>query len=79
MSRGADEIDVVMNMPAMLSGEFSYVRNELARVVRAVRMKSVNSGRGLSARQGHHRDLLPHQQDEAARLPHRASRRAPTS
>ena len=37
-----------MNTPAMLSGEFSYVRNELTRVVRAVRMKSVNSGRGLT-------------------------------
>ena len=48
VSQGADEIDVVMNTPAMLSGEFSYVRNELTRVVRAVRMKSVNSGRGLT-------------------------------
>jgi len=48
VSQGADEIDVVMNTQAMLSGEFSYVRNELTRVVRAVRMKSVNSGRGLT-------------------------------
>ena len=48
VGQGADEIDVVMNTPAMLSGDFSYVRNELTRVVRAVRMKSVNSGRGLT-------------------------------
>ena len=48
VGQGADEIDVVMNTQAMLSGEFSYVRNELTRVVRAVRMKSVNSGRGLT-------------------------------
>jgi deoxyribose-phosphate aldolase len=46
VSQGADEIDVVMNMPAMLSGEFGYVRDELSSIVRHVRMKSVNSGRG---------------------------------
>jgi deoxyribose-phosphate aldolase len=44
--QGAAEVDIVMNMPAMLSGEFSYVRDELAAVVRAVRMRSVNSGSG---------------------------------
>ncbi len=43
---GADEIDVVINVQAMLSGEFSLVRDELASVVRAVRMRAVNSGRG---------------------------------
>jgi len=48
VGQGADEIDVVMNTPAMISGDFTYVRNELTRVVRAVRMKSVNSGRGLT-------------------------------
>jgi deoxyribose-phosphate aldolase len=48
VTQGADELDVVMNMPAMLSGEFVYVRDELTSVVRAVRMKSVNSGRGLT-------------------------------
>jgi deoxyribose-phosphate aldolase len=44
---GADEIDVVMNIPAMLSGDFRYVRDELRSVVRTVRMTSVNTGRGL--------------------------------
>ncbi len=44
---GADELDVVMNIPAMLSGDFRYVRDELSSLVRAVRMKSVNAGRGL--------------------------------
>ena len=44
---GADELDVVMNIPAMLSGDFRYVRDELRSVVRTVRMKSVNTGRGL--------------------------------
>ena len=48
MGQGADEIDVVMNLPAMLSGEFGYVRDELASVVRAVRVRPVNSGRGLT-------------------------------
>jgi deoxyribose-phosphate aldolase len=46
VKQGADEIDVVMNMPAMLSGDFGYVRDELTNIVRHVRMKSVNSGRG---------------------------------
>ena len=43
---GADEIDVVMNLPAMLSGDFGLVRNELASVVHGVRMRAVNGGRG---------------------------------
>jgi deoxyribose-phosphate aldolase len=47
VASGADELDVVMNIPAMLSGDFRYVRDELASLVRAVRMKSVNIGRGL--------------------------------
>ncbi len=46
VNQGADEIDVVMNMPAMLSGDIGYVRNELTSIVRHVRMKAVNSGRG---------------------------------
>jgi deoxyribose-phosphate aldolase len=47
VASGADELDVVMNISAMLSGDFRYVRDELAGIVRAVRMKSVNIGRGL--------------------------------
>ncbi|MCX8032086.1 MAG: deoxyribose-phosphate aldolase [Thermoleophilia bacterium] len=47
VAMGADEIDVVLNIPAMLSGDFRYVRDELRAVVRAVRMSSVNTGRGL--------------------------------
>lgn len=46
VSRGAEEVDVVINLPGLLSGDFGAVRAELAGVVRAVRMKSVNSGRG---------------------------------
>lgn len=47
VAAGADELEVVMNISAMLSGDFRYVRDELSRVVKAVRMKSVNTGRGL--------------------------------
>jgi deoxyribose-phosphate aldolase len=47
VSHGADEIDVVMCLPAMLSGDFTYVRDELTGVVRSVRMAGVNNGRGL--------------------------------
>ena len=46
VAQGADEIDVVINVQGLLSGDFGAVRDELASVVRAVRMKSVNSGRG---------------------------------
>lgn len=47
VAAGADELEVVMNVAAMLTGDFRYVRDELSRVVKAVRMKSVNAGRGL--------------------------------
>ncbi len=43
---GVDEIDVVMNVSALLSGEVGLVRDELAGVVRAVRVRGVNAGRG---------------------------------
>lgn len=43
---GADEIDVVINLPALLSGQFGNVRDDLASVVRAARLRSVNTGRG---------------------------------
>ena len=46
VQRGADEVDVVINVPAFLSGEFGLVRDELAGVVRAVRVRGVNTGRG---------------------------------
>jgi len=46
VARGADEVDVVINVPALLSGDYGLVRDELASVVRAVRARSVNSGRG---------------------------------
>ncbi len=44
---GADEVEFVINIGAMLSGNFRWVRDEIAAVVRAVRMKSVNVGKGL--------------------------------
>ncbi len=44
---GADEVEFVINIGAMLSGNFRLVRDEIATVVRAVRMKSVNVGKGL--------------------------------
>ena len=44
---GADELDVVLNTSALLSGEARHVRDELAAIVRAVRVKSVNTGKGI--------------------------------
>lgn len=44
---GADEVEFVINIGAMLSGNFRLVRDEIASVVRTVRMKSVNVGKGL--------------------------------
>jgi deoxyribose-phosphate aldolase len=47
IASGADELDVVLNVGALLSGDFRYVRDELAALVRAVRVKSVNMGKGI--------------------------------
>jgi deoxyribose-phosphate aldolase len=47
VAAGADELDVVLNVAALLSGEARYVRDELAALVRAVRVKSVNMGKGI--------------------------------
>lgn len=46
VSKGADEIDVMINLPALLSGQFGVARDDLASVVRAARLRSVNTGRG---------------------------------
>lgn len=46
VQRGADEVDVVMNIPAFLSGEFSLVRDELVAIVHRVHTRGVSSGRG---------------------------------
>lgn len=43
--RGADEVDVVINVPGLLSGEFGLVRDELSGVVDAVRVRGGNLGR----------------------------------
>jgi deoxyribose-phosphate aldolase len=45
IAEGVDEIDVVMNVPAMLSGQFITVRDDLAHLVHRVRARSVNDGR----------------------------------
>ncbi len=49
VGNGADEIDVVITLPALLSGQYGHVRNDLASVVHAVRRRSVNTGRGQVA------------------------------
>lgn len=46
VSEGADELDVVMNYRAMLRGDFTGVRDDLIRVVRAVRGRAANDARG---------------------------------
>jgi deoxyribose-phosphate aldolase len=46
VAQGADELDVVINLPALLSGDVLAVRDELRAVVNAVRLRSVNSGKG---------------------------------
>ena len=47
VAAGADELGIVMNVSALLSGDFRYVRSELVALVRAVRVKSVNAGKGI--------------------------------
>jgi deoxyribose-phosphate aldolase len=44
---GAGEVEIVLNIGAMLAADFLSVRDELAAIVHAVRMKSVNSGKGV--------------------------------
>ncbi len=44
--RGADEVDVVINVSALLSGEVGLVRDELAGIVHAARVRGVNTGHG---------------------------------
>lgn len=46
VAEGADELDVVMNYEAMLACDFRRVRDELVAVVRAVRSRAANGGRG---------------------------------
>jgi deoxyribose-phosphate aldolase len=48
VAAGANELGVVMNIEAMWRHRFPLVRDDLAAVVRVVRMRSVNSGRGYS-------------------------------
>jgi deoxyribose-phosphate aldolase len=43
---GAGEVEIVLNVGAMLAADVLGVRDELAALVHAVRMKSVNSGKG---------------------------------
>lgn len=47
IAAGADELGIVLNVPALLSGDLRFVRDELVALVRAVRVKSVNAGKGL--------------------------------
>jgi deoxyribose-phosphate aldolase len=46
VAQGADELDVVINLPMLLSGEVLMVRDELRALVNTVRMRTVNSGKG---------------------------------
>jgi deoxyribose-phosphate aldolase len=44
---GAGEIEMVLNVAAMLAADVLAVRDELVALVHAVRMRSVNSGKGV--------------------------------
>lgn len=44
---GAGEVEIVLNVGAMLAADVLAVRDELVALVHAVRMKSVNSGKGV--------------------------------
>lgn len=46
VAAGAHELDVVLNVDALLRGEILYVRDELEAIVRGLGMRSVNGGRG---------------------------------
>lgn len=46
VSDGARELEIVMNVPALVSGEFTLVRDELARIIGTVRSRAANNARG---------------------------------
>ncbi|HSK14632.1 MAG TPA: deoxyribose-phosphate aldolase [Gaiellaceae bacterium] len=46
VAAGAHELDVVLDVDALLAGEVLRIRDDLAAVVRATRLRSMNSGRG---------------------------------
>ena len=46
LEEGAGELEFVTNGPALVGGDFRLVRDELAALDRAVRMRSVNVGKG---------------------------------
>jgi deoxyribose-phosphate aldolase len=46
VSAGAEEIDVVMNVAALRSGDIRFARDELVLLVRAARARAVNDARG---------------------------------
>jgi deoxyribose-phosphate aldolase len=46
LADGAGELEIVLNVAAMLAGDFRLVRDELRALARAVRMRGANSGRG---------------------------------
>ena len=46
VAEGAAELDIMMNVEAMLAGDFIAARDDIARVVRSVRSRAANSGRG---------------------------------
>jgi deoxyribose-phosphate aldolase len=48
VDEGADELELVVNAPALAEGDFLLVRDELVAVERALRMRSVNIGRGAA-------------------------------
>lgn len=46
LNDGAGELEFVMNVEAMLAGDFALARDELVAFVRTVRMRAANGGRG---------------------------------
>jgi len=46
IAAGARELAVVINLPALLSGDFRFVCDEVSALVQAARVRSVNGGRG---------------------------------
>jgi deoxyribose-phosphate aldolase len=46
LADGAGELELALNVRAMLAGDFALVRDELAVFARSIRMRSANGGRG---------------------------------
>jgi len=68
VTNGAHEIDAVMNIAALKSGEIGILEHEIRELVETTRSGWDDGGMPQNPDQDHHRDLLPDRRRKAHRL-----------